>query len=189
MRAKQAKEQGHDHTLIHIQNSGLKDVFQQTKWLCTTCLSRGTTAKVTAYNCDPSTRSITRARWWANLSPAQKQTLATAVRWTDEQLKEKDDFFAETVKQSKPHKKPTNTKHYNQMLKEQRSLWRKQHGRSTDARKAAGAANANTTFVAIPKRSLHLSRTRAANPNQDKLDPRKEARPQAALAGSHRTGY
>jgi len=174
MRAKQAQEQGHDHTMIHIQNSGLKEIFpKQTTWLCTTCLSRGTTAKVTAYNCDPSTRSINRARWWANLSPAQKQTLATAVRWTDDQLKEKDAFFAETVKQSKPHK-PTNTKHYNQRLKELRSSWRKQHGRSTDARKATGAANANTTFVAVPKRSLHILRARAANPNQDMTQEKKQ---------------
>ena len=174
MRAKQAQEQGHDHTLIHIQHSGLKDISpKQTTWLCTTCLSRGTTAKVTVYNCDPSTRSITRARWWANLSPAQKQTLATAVQWTDDQLKEKDAFFVETVKQSKPHK-PTNTKHYNQRLKEQRSSWRNQHGRSTDARKATGAANANTTFVAIPKRSLHLSRARAAKSNQDQTQEKKQ---------------
>ena len=88
------------------------------------------------YDCEPGSKQTKRARWWKQTA-AQKQQLVTALKWTNDYKKHMDKLFSDTVRTSKPHKKPTNNVKYSQMLKEKRALWSKTHGVSEDQKKLA----------------------------------------------------
>ena len=149
------------HDLIHIHTIGLHScVPKSTTWICKTCLAKGSTAKMHQFQCDPDHPSANRAKWWAKLSPDQKNLLASKLDMQPDALSNWEQKLNHKLNQKRKRfpsvgsaKDKAHRIKYRQELAERRKGWREQHAITTNARAASGAVNGTSVFIpTIPPR-------------------------------------
>ena len=146
------------HNLVHVKNCKLQDcVPPQTTWICSKCLSKGSTGHMGSTQCQPQANNAGRARWIAGLRPKQCKKLQRTLNIDAEQWQEIDKHAAALLAKSKSHtKRHPSDAAYNNLLKQKRAAWRRKNNLCAEAAKASGATNSSTTYIPKVTRNLGM---------------------------------